>query len=99
MRIIRFLSGGKTYFGQPIDERAARRIEGDLFGTFTVTSDTLKVEKLLAPLIPADIFCIGLNYRDHAAESKSELPNNPLLFIKSGNTLNNPFDPIPIPRR
>src|SRR5438876_12376697 len=99
MRIIRFLSNGKIYLGQPIDERSARRINGDLFESFSVTSETLQIDKLLAPIVPADIFCIGLNYRDHAAESKSELPQNPLLFIKGGNTLNNPGDPIPVPKR
>jgi len=61
MRIIRFLSGGKTHFGQPVDDKSARRIDGDLFDSFRVTSETLKIDKLLAPLVPADIFCIGLN--------------------------------------
>ena len=59
----------------------------------------MRIEKLLAPLIPTDILCIGLNYREHAKESNSAIPNTPVLFIKAGNTLNNPFDPIPIPRR
>jgi 2-keto-4-pentenoate hydratase/2-oxohepta-3-ene-1,7-dioic acid hydratase in catechol pathway len=99
MRIIRFQSGGKTHFGQPVDDKTAQRIDGDIFGSFTVSADTLAIEKLLAPLVPVDIFCIGLNYRDHAAESKSEIPRNPMLFIKGGNTLNNPQDPIFIPRR
>src|SRR5437773_2552075 len=99
MRIIRFLSNGKIHFGQPVDDKTARRIEGDLFNSFKLTSETLKIDKLLAPLVPVDIFCIGLNYRDHAAESKSEIPKNPMLFIKGGNTLNNPGDPIPLPRR
>jgi 2-keto-4-pentenoate hydratase/2-oxohepta-3-ene-1,7-dioic acid hydratase in catechol pathway len=99
MRIIRFLSNDKIHLGQPIDDKTARRIDGNLFESFAVTSEKLKIEKILAPLVPADIFCIGLNYRDHAAESKSELPQHPLLFIKGGNTLNNPGDPIPIPKR
>jgi 2-keto-4-pentenoate hydratase/2-oxohepta-3-ene-1,7-dioic acid hydratase in catechol pathway len=101
MRIIRFLSNSKIHFGQPIDEQSsrARRIDGDLFNTLRVTDETLKVEKLLAPLVPTDILCIGLNYRDHALESGSAIPVNPMLFIKASNTLNNPGDPIPIPRR
>src|SRR3954447_27005803 len=98
MRIIRFLSGDQVHFGQPVDESTARRIEGDLFGSYRVTDQTLRVEKLLAPLVPADILCIGLNYREHAAESGSAIPENPVLFIKASNTLNNPFDPIPVPR-
>ena len=48
---------------------------------------------------PSKIVCVGLNYRDHAAESGSAVPVNPVLFIKAGNTLNNPGDPIPVPRR
>jgi 2-keto-4-pentenoate hydratase/2-oxohepta-3-ene-1,7-dioic acid hydratase in catechol pathway len=49
--------------------------------------------------VPTDILCIGINYREHAAESGSAIPTNPVLFIKASNTLNNPFDPVPIPRR
>lgn len=99
MRIIRFTSGGKTYHGQRIDEKTAKRIEGDLFGEHRVTDERLTIEKLLAPLVPVDILCIGLNYREHAAESGSAIPENPMLFIKSSGTLNNPGDPIPIPKR
>jgi 2-keto-4-pentenoate hydratase/2-oxohepta-3-ene-1,7-dioic acid hydratase in catechol pathway len=101
MRIIRFLSDGKTYTGQQVDDRAtsAKRIEGDLFGgSYRVTDQVLKVDKLLSPLVPTDILCIGLNYRAHAAESNSQIPSVPMLFIKSSNTLNHPGGPIPIPR-
>src|SRR5439155_23194864 len=79
--------------------RSARIIEGDLFAEHRVTDRVLEVEKLLAPLVPTDIMCIGINYREHAAESGSPIPQNPMLFIKASNTLNNPGDPIPIPRR
>ena len=99
MRIVRFQSNGKIHTGQQIDDQTALRIDGDLFDSYRVTDQPLRIEKLLAPLIPTDILCIGLNYREHAAESKSEIPRNPMLFIKAGNTLNNPFDPIPIPKR
>src|SRR5438874_7425638 len=101
MRIIRFLSGGKICLGTPVDEgfASARRMEGELLSSsFRVTGDTLKVDKLLAPLVPTDILCIGLNYRDHAAESNSPIPKIPMLFIKASGTLNNPGDPIPVPR-
>ena len=99
MRIVRFVSGGQVYQGRLVDEQTAVQIEGDLFGSHRVTDRKLRIEKLLAPLVPTDILCIGLNYREHAAESGSAIPTNPMLFIKSGNALNNPFDPIPIPRR
>jgi 2-keto-4-pentenoate hydratase/2-oxohepta-3-ene-1,7-dioic acid hydratase in catechol pathway len=47
--------------------------------------------------VPTDIFCIGLNYREHASETNSAIPKNPMLFIKSSNTLNNPGDAIVLP--
>jgi len=81
-----------------VDDRSALRIEGDLFGSHRVTDQKLAIEKLLAPIVPVDILCIGLNYREHAKESNSEIPKNPMLFIKASNTLNNPGDPIPMPR-
>jgi 2-keto-4-pentenoate hydratase/2-oxohepta-3-ene-1,7-dioic acid hydratase in catechol pathway len=104
MRIVRFLSGGNEHLGQLADESytSARKIRGNLLdgpAGWSVTSDTLRIEKLLSPLVPTDILCIGLNYREHAKESNSEIPDNPMLFIKSSNTLNNPLDPIPVPKR
>jgi 2-keto-4-pentenoate hydratase/2-oxohepta-3-ene-1,7-dioic acid hydratase in catechol pathway len=99
MRIIRFLSGGQVHLGQPVDDNTALKIDGDLLGSYRVTDQKLRIEKLLAPLVPTDILCIGLNYREHAAESGSQVPANPMLFIKASNTLQNPLDPILIPRR
>lgn len=99
MRIVRFLSGGSAHLGAAIDAASAYAIEGDLFGPHRLTARILPIEKILSPIVPVDILCIGLNYRDHAAESGSQVPPNPMLFIKAGSSLNNPFDPILIPRR
>ena len=99
MRIARFLSEGKTIVGEMIDEQSARVLKGDITHGFEPTRHVAKIDKLLAPLMPTDIMCIGINYREHAAESGSAIPQHPVLFIKASNTLNNPFDPIPIPRR
>ena len=99
MQIVRFLSAGRIHLGRRIDDANALEIEGDLLGPHRVTERRVRIEKLLAPLVPTDILCIGLNYREHAAESGSSIPENPMLFIKSGNALNNPFDPILVPRR
>jgi 2-keto-4-pentenoate hydratase/2-oxohepta-3-ene-1,7-dioic acid hydratase in catechol pathway len=99
MQIVRFLSEGLVHIGRRIDDNSALEIEGDLLGQYRITERDLRIDKLLAPLVPTDILCIGLNYREHAAESGSTIPTNAMLFIKSSNTLNNPFDPILIPRR
>jgi 2-keto-4-pentenoate hydratase/2-oxohepta-3-ene-1,7-dioic acid hydratase in catechol pathway len=98
MRIGRFLSGGRVVVGQMVDATSARRIEGDIFGDHSVTNDVVKVERLLVPLVPTDILCIGVNYRKHAEETGSPIPQTPMLFIKSSNTLNDPGSRIVLPR-
>lgn len=56
-------------------------------------------ERIGAPIArPHQILCIGLNYRDHAAESGMAVPDEPILFNKSPNTLVGPYDDVRIPR-
>jgi 2-keto-4-pentenoate hydratase/2-oxohepta-3-ene-1,7-dioic acid hydratase in catechol pathway len=47
---------------------------------------------------PGKIVCIGLNYRDHAAETGADLPAEPVLFMKDPSTLVGPFDDVLVPR-
>jgi 2,4-didehydro-3-deoxy-L-rhamnonate hydrolase len=47
---------------------------------------------------PSKIVCIGLNFRDHAAESKMEIPKEPVIFFKSTTSLVGPNDKLVIPR-
>ncbi|MDQ7876519.1 fumarylacetoacetate hydrolase family protein [Microbacterium sp. QXD-8] len=47
---------------------------------------------------PHQIICVGLNYADHAAESGQPVPDEPILFTKSPNTLVGPDDDVRIPR-
>ncbi|MER6514371.1 fumarylacetoacetate hydrolase family protein [Nonomuraea sp. NPDC001636] len=56
-------------------------------------------ERVGAPIArPHQILCIGLNYRDHAAETGQAVPAEPILFTKSPNTLVGPDDDVRIPR-
>lgn len=56
-------------------------------------------ERIGAPFArPHQILCIGLNYRDHAAETGQAVPDEPILFTKSPNTLVGPHDPVRQPR-
>lgn len=99
MHLIRFMdSAGKERRGRRVDSKTAQLIDGDFLGGFRVTDETVVIGKLLAPLVPRDILCIGLNYRKHAEESGAKVPENPVLFIKASNTLQNPGDPIVLPR-
>ena len=47
---------------------------------------------------PSKIVCIGLNFRDHAAESQMDLPKEPVIFFKATTALAGPNDPVVIPR-
>ncbi len=55
--------------------------------------------KIFAPIPrPPKLICVGLNYRDHAAETKSELPKVPTIFNKFTNVVIGPGDPIVLPK-
>jgi 2,4-diketo-3-deoxy-L-fuconate hydrolase len=68
----------------------------------THTSDLKKLEdtvELDSPIArPSKIVCIGLNYADHARETKAQPPTEPVIFLKSTTALCGPFDPIIIPK-
>lgn len=54
--------------------------------------------RLRAPIVrPPKITCVGLNYADHAREQGKEPPRIPVFFLKSGNTITGPGDPIRLP--
>lgn len=52
---------------------------------------------VLTPVVPEKIICVGLNYADHAAESKMEVPAFPTLFSRFASSLVGPYDPIDLP--
>jgi 2-keto-4-pentenoate hydratase/2-oxohepta-3-ene-1,7-dioic acid hydratase in catechol pathway len=59
----------------------------------------LERTRLLAPIeSPQRIFCIGLNYRDHAIESKMEIPAVPTVFLKLPSSVTGPGSPIVLPK-
>lgn len=64
-------------------------------GQSVISADAVR---LLAPLPnPARIFCVGLNYRDHAVESKMEIPKVPTIFLKLPSAVTGPDQPVRIP--
>jgi 2-keto-4-pentenoate hydratase/2-oxohepta-3-ene-1,7-dioic acid hydratase in catechol pathway len=99
MRIVRFISGGTEHYGSLHADGRATLLEGDLFGPLRDTGRFLTIDKLLAPLEPRDIICVGLNYRRHATETGAEIPSHPIMFMKNSGAVQNPGDPILLPRR
>lgn len=98
MKIIRFLDAkNQIQFGRLAPDGSAELLTGDLYGGLPPTGQKAGVVKLLAPLVPSSILCIGLNYKHHAAEAGMKAPEIPVLFVKGNNTLQNPGDPIQIP--
>ena len=100
MRLIRYLDArGRVGYASQQPDGSALRIEGDIFGAFETTSEPADVRKLLSPVAPAAILCIGLNYRRHAEETGARLPSHPVLFMKQPGAVQNPGDPIELPTR
>ena len=97
MKFIRYRDRqGGIHYGAESGE-GTFRIEGDLFATYRVTAEPAEIASLLAPVAPSNILCIGLNYRAHAEETNSKIPNYPVLFMKGTATLQHPGSPIELP--
>jgi len=99
MNIIRFESAdGRVLFGTPLSAAAnAHVLAGDLYAGLTETGETTAVRRLLAPVQPVNVFCIGLNYRAHAAETGVPIPEQPVVFMKPTTAVIGPHAPIPLP--
>ncbi|MBT8421434.1 MAG: fumarylacetoacetate hydrolase family protein [Gammaproteobacteria bacterium] len=99
MNIIRFLTeSGDIRFGTNYQDGRAELLEGDVFGRFDPTGQIVKVTRLLAPISPVNIYCIGLNYQEHARETGSELPEYPIVFMKPTTAVIGPGDPVFLPK-
>jgi 2-keto-4-pentenoate hydratase/2-oxohepta-3-ene-1,7-dioic acid hydratase in catechol pathway len=99
MRIIRHLTAAGPAHAALQPDGSAREIAGDLYGAFRETDKVVRPGKILAPVSPVNILAIGLNYRRHAAEGGKGVPERPILFIKATTSLQNPGDPIELPRK
>jgi len=99
MKLIRYEDpAGQIGYAALQPDGSAFAVDGDIFGQFTATTRRAAVAKLLAPIAPVNILCIGLNYRQHAAETNAKIPLQPVLFMKSTSAVQNPSDPIVLPR-
>jgi len=99
MKIIRYQNQqGETHYASLTPGGQAEEIKGDIFGRFEVTGKKVEPHKLLAPIAPVNLLCIGLNYRKHAEETGATIPQFPVLFMKSTAAVQNPGDPIILPR-
>ncbi|PSK63939.1 Ureidoglycolate lyase [Micromonospora sp. MH33] len=74
-------------------------IEGHPFGQiqFSGARWALSDVRLLSPILPSKVVCVGRNYAEHAAEHGSEVPKEPLLFLKPSTSVIGPRDAIRLP--
>ena len=98
MRIIRYQdSRGNIGHAALQPDGTSVKLDGDIFDFPKVTTEKADVARLLAPIEPAAIICIGLNYRRHAQETNAKIPQFPVVFFKGLNTVQNPGEPILLP--
>lgn len=75
-------------------ERAATAIRNNELREIDITG-----QRIGAPISrPSAVICIGMNYAAHAAESGSQPPTAPIMFLKTPNTVIGPNDAVAIPR-
>lgn len=108
MLICRFAAGDDIWYGaidglddkdEITEESVVAPIEGHPFVDIRPEGSVLKLAdvRLLAPVIPTKVVCVGKNYRDHAAEMGGEAPAEPLLFLKPNTSVIGTGDPIDLP--
>src|SRR5882757_1632373 len=74
-------------------------IDGHPFGELRFTGQRWAVAdvRLLAPILPSKVVCVGRNYAEHASELGNEVPAEPLLFLKPSTSVIGPHDIIRLP--
>ncbi|GAA3284962.1 fumarylacetoacetate hydrolase family protein [Dactylosporangium vinaceum] len=106
MRIARFAHSSGMSFGVVEGEPSAglsgltvAEIDGHPFGEIKFTGQRWAVAdvRLLSPILPSKVVCVGRNYADHAAELGNDVPKEPLLFLKPSTSIIGPNDAIRLP--
>ena len=106
MRIARFAHSNGMSFGvvegEPdagLEGLTVAEIEGHPFGQLRFTGQrwALPDVRLLSPILPSKVVCVGRNYPEHAAEHGSQPPREPMLFLKPSTAVIGPQDAIRLP--
>ena len=105
MKICRFTHTGSNGFSYGVIEGEVVRAhnftpalqESDNYWPFESKEITLSEVKLVAPVMPSKIVCVGRNYKEHAAELGNPMPAEPLLFLKAPSSIIGPDEAIELP--
>ena len=98
MRLVRFRQGTRLATGF-VEGAFVHPLRGTFFEEPVPTGEEIPVEdvRLLAPVLPSKVVCVGKNYVEHAEEMGGEVPDEPIIFIKPSTSVIGPGDPIPYP--
>ena len=101
-RLYRVSRGGEPYFAVEQDGVLRRAVPAgatifDGYTAGTAVDGGLAAVTIHTPVRPSKLVCVGLNYRDHAAEVKKAIPSEPLLFTKPPSAILDPGGAILIP--
>ena len=99
MRIARVARPDGPAFVEVVDDHVVL-LDGHPFGRVQRTDQAAPLAnvRLLAPVIPTKILCVGKNYADHAKEMGGEVPAEPLIFSKPATAVIGPGDEIVLPQ-
>ncbi|MGI8701675.1 MAG: fumarylacetoacetate hydrolase family protein [Nocardioidaceae bacterium] len=104
MRIARFTTDEDPRFGVVAgadgNEVVAAVVGDPLYSGIELTGEQFPLSdvRLLAPVIPrSKVACVGRNYADHAAELGSDVPAEPLIFLKPNTSVVGPLEPVVYP--
>jgi len=101
MRIVRYQIGSDAPRYGWVHEDQLGEIEGDPFGNYMRREATMSVSgvKLLSPVVPSKILCVGRNYVEHAKELGNVVPKIPLIFMKPPSAVIGPGEAILLPHQ
>ena len=100
MRLVRVSADGRVATGVREPDDRIRVLRGTCFEDPVPTGEELPLGgvRLLAPVLPSKVVAVGKNYPAHAREFGSEVPEEPLVFLKPSTSVIGPGDPILLPR-
>lgn len=107
MRIVRIQVDKKNKYGV-VENNLVNGYRGTPFASLKTgksnfrpdgTTYRLDIVKLLAPSSPSKIICLGVNYRSHALEFNSNIPTEPLIFLKPPTAVIGPEENIVLPHK
>jgi 2-keto-4-pentenoate hydratase/2-oxohepta-3-ene-1,7-dioic acid hydratase in catechol pathway len=99
MKFVRYQVKDQSYHGI-WEEDVIHEVKGSFFGEYEVTNVTHNINdvRLLTPVEPSKILCVGLNYKDHIEEIGKNPPEFPSHFMKPPTAIIGPGDAILYPK-